>query len=261
MAGYKVLTASLTVLFAVSGASALQVDINIQEITDHGAYEFDYRDNVTSFQEMNVTVENLGSIGCTYRMRAVLEGENFSEIAHSEGYELWPGDTALMTVRHLPLNYTGKVQSDVYLNYCGQEKLIEQVNYSIENRQSTNNTLESETLEANASGARIRTEEVQEGVMIPEETPAGWEVSSSMVEEGVASASYSAPIFDKRRNITYSVVRPDGELVGTTDVNLNPEITVTEMLKDNVWKILLLISLMFNLGLLYTHKVKPLSEK
>ncbi|MFT4867852.1 MAG: hypothetical protein ACI9LV_000462, partial [Candidatus Nanohaloarchaea archaeon] len=257
----KILAFTLILVFAVSGATGLKVDINIEEITDHGAYEFQYRDSVESFQEMNVTVENLGSIGCTYKMRAVLDGENLSEIEHSRGYELWPGDTALMKIRHMPLNYTGEIQSDVYLSYCGQEELIGEANYTVEERQVSNSTVETETVSVDSSGAEVRTAELQNGYMIPEEAPAGWEVASSTVEDGKTRVSYDAPIFDNRRDITYSVVSSDGELVGTAEVNLNPEKSLLEMVEQNIWKILLVMSLLLNLGLVYNQKVKPLSEK
>lgn len=261
MARYKVFAASLALLFMFSTASSLRVDINIEEMTDYGAYDFQYKENVESFQKMNVTVENLGSIGCTYKMRAVLKGENISEVEYSRGYELWPGDTALMTVRHLPLNYSGEVQGDIYVNYCGQEQLIGQANYTIENRQAVNDTVETETVNVDSRGAEIRTEDIQEGYMLPEEVPPGWEASSSKFEEGITEVSYDAPIFDSRQNLTYKVVNSGGELVGETRINLNPEKDITEILGENIWKILFVVSLLLNLGLIYNRKVKPLSEK
>lgn len=215
MAGTKAL-ATFLLLFLISGASAINFDASVEPDANHTAKFMEHRDNVTGLQTANLTVVNTGSVGCTYRLRAVF---NTSEQAYSHEKALWPGGSAFFEVNKY-FRENGSVSTNLYLRYCGKEKQIDNFNFTAHASNENTTQVNSTTTESDNEQVKASLT-VEEGLLIPEETPPYWKVASTEIVNGTADIGLEAPIYDPEEELRFSVYnRTSGEIEGQTTVSL-----------------------------------------
>jgi hypothetical protein len=164
-------------------------------------------------------MENHGSVGCTYRLKADVEYGETEFTRYSPGYALWPGDSQLAELKFLPLDYNGTVETNVSLNYCGQSKHVEYFEFNFTESKTVDSRVEARTLEANNTNAVIEMP-VGNATLIPQEYYPRWRVGSTEVRNGKAFLEYDAPIFRRTDNITYTVLDEEGDVIGETEVSM-----------------------------------------
>lgn len=257
----------LAIVLLLPLGMSLSFQVDVAEVTDHSIKNFDYSEEIEHVQEINGTVENVGSIGCAYRFKAVFEQGNDTFERFSAPTGLWQGAYNDLGLYYAPMNYTGLVDTTVYLDYCGQEEEIESFAFNVTEKTLPGGEVESRTKESNSSGATV---EVSQGeLLIPEEAPSYWKTGSAEVtSEGISNIEYDAPIFTQSNTITYSVVE-NGEIIGRTEVSLEPEPDLLEALKNRQTELLLTLlglSVLGNLLILLkgtglTRKIKSLKQR
>lgn len=239
---------SVTILF-LSMVSGLTFDVNVDALTDSSEYGIEYRNN-TTVQQINTTVLNGGSIGCQFRLKGEFRYANETQTRYSSPHALFPGADELIQLYFIPENYTGTVQTTLYSDYCGQEKQLTQFNFTSPESVISNQTVESKVLTLNSSASSVEIDH-QNGRLVPKDTPAYWKAGSSDIVNGSTVIEYDAPIFTEGRNLTYTVLNADNELVGETEIYLkSPEPTLLDKVYQNIWKLLLGLSVFLNLGLI-----------
>lgn len=234
----------ISALFLSMG-SALQFDVNVDALTDSSEYGVEYRNN-TTVQQVNTTVLNAGSIGCTFRLKGEFEYANRTQTRYSSPYAMFPGAEEMMQLYFVPENYTGQVETTLYTEYCGQSKQIKQFNFTSPESVVSNNTVESTTRSVTNTESSIDIE-AENGRLVPKEAPAYWKTGSAEVVNGTATVEYDAPIFQEGKNLTYTVLDRQNNIVGETEVYLKSEETIWDRLQNNIYKILLAISVAANL--------------
>ncbi len=237
----------LVFVFMISTVSALQFDVGIGALTDSSEYGIEYRDN-TTVQQVNTTVLNGGSIGCQFRLKGEFKYANQTQTRYSSPYAMFPGSEEMMQLYFIPENYTGQVETTLYTQYCDQTKQIKQFNFTSPESVIANNTIESTTRSVNTTSTRINIE-AESGRLVPKEAPAYWKTGSAEVVNGTATVEYDAPIFQEGKNLSYTVIDHRNNIVGETEVYLKAEETLLDRLQNNVYKILLSLSVAFNLAL------------
>jgi hypothetical protein len=259
MAGNKILVLTVLGLFLASGSTALELDIDVAPLTDHRATDIEYRENFSNFQEINASIENVGSIGCQYRLRAQIDRKNTTFTRYSKKKALWPGDSARLELHDYPINYTGVTGAQLQVQYCGQTKNISQFNYTNTENVTTDKTLESRTRELNSERVSIKTG-VEEGLMIPQEIPPYWKTGSATVENSTAEIEYEPTIFKEGEEFRYLVLNQSThEPEGVTTVKLETPQTLWDKLIEKKLQIiltLLFISLTGNMVLIHDKKTE-----
>lgn len=240
------ITFLLLIVFLTSTAVALQFDVEIDALTDSSEYGIDYRNN-TTVQQINTTVLNGGSIGCTFRLKGEFQYANNTQTRYSSPYAMFPGAEEQMQLHFIPENYTGQVDTTLYTEYCGQSKQIKQFNFTSPESVISNNTIESTTRSVTSTESNINLD-VEDGRLVPKEAPAYWKTGSAKVVNGSATVDYEAPIFQVGENLTYTVLDQRNNIVGETEIYLKAEETIFDKLEDNLFKILLGISVLVNFG-------------
>jgi len=234
--------------------TALTFEVDVAESTNHSVKDFEYSEEVKHVQRINGTVENIGSIGCTYRFKAVFEQGNNTFERFSAPAGIWQGDYNDINLYYAPMNYTGLVDTIVYLDYCDQEKEIESFTFNVTENTLPGGEIDSRTVESDDDDAEI---EISEGeLLIPEEAPSYWKTGSAEIVNETATIEYDAPIFLSGETITYSVIK-EGKVIGRTKVELTPEPTLLEELKDRkaeVLALLLGLSALVNMILFLKHR-------
>lgn len=260
MAGLQVksLLIGLTALLLVSSASAVSFKVQVSDITGYNSVGLDHGVE-GSVVNVNTTVRNTGSIGCNYRLSGVFETENGTDQAWSDSKPLFPGASSLLELNHVVYNYSGPVEASIGVSYCGEERDIGNFTFEVNNSEVVNNSVSSSASSVNSSSAVLETE-VEEGVLVPDEVPAGWKASSVKVEDGEAVAEFEPTIFHPEREISYFVVGENGEVEGTTTVSLNRSPGLVERIMDNRFKVLLGFSALINLALIFRLRSSILSR-
>ena len=216
MAKTKALATGFLLFFLISGASAINFDANVEPDANHTAKFMEHTDNVTGLQTANMTVVNTGSVGCSYRLRTVF---NTSEQAYSQKKALWPGASAFFEVNKY-FSQNSSVSTNLYLQYCGKEKQIDNFNFTAQTAEKNTTQVNSTTLESNSEKVKASLP-VEEGLLIPEESPPYWKVPSTEIINGTASIGLEAPIYDSEEELKFSVYnRTSGEIEARTTVSL-----------------------------------------
>jgi hypothetical protein len=217
-------------IFLLGSASGLAFNVQIDALTSASVKDINYKEQVDGVQSINSSVENTGSIGCSYRLKTDYSYKNSSFERYSSAYPLWPGEEDRARIDFLVENYTGAVQGNLSLEYCGQEQKVSNFSFNTSNI-TVEREYSSKTIDSNSSAAKIRIEELDEALLVPVEAPPYWKTASEEVQEGKAVIEYEAPIFDSRENISYAVVQ-NGEVLGETTVELEYEKTLWDRLSD-----------------------------
>lgn len=241
------------VLLMAGSSTAINLDVEVDSITEMDAYFLKYQNSTSGIQNLNLTAENAGSIGCQYRIRSKFKYGNTTEIRFSEPHALQPSETAVASLKFFPQNYTGKVEAEVYSHFCDQEQRVENFSYIQSERVVLEDSVDSKTLRADKDAVKVDFP-VENGTVVPVKTPAYWKSPSADVENGEALIRYDPPIFSSRENLTYAVVNSQGKALGTTKIKLRVEETYVDRLKQRLPRILgilLLLSLIINSKFLF----------
>lgn len=254
----KSLLIGLLTLLLISSASAVSFKVQVSDITGYNSVGLDHgvEDSVVN---VNTTVRNTGSIGCNYRLSGVFETENGTEQAWSSSRPLFPGASSLMELNHVVYNYTGPVEASIGVSYCGEERDIGNFSFEVNSSEVVNNSVSSTVSKVNSSSAVLETE-VEEGVLVPDEVPAGWKVSSARVEGGETVAEFEPTIFHPEREISYFVLGENGKVQGTTAISLESNQGLVDRLMENRFKVLLAFSALINLALVFSLRSSILSR-
>lgn len=237
----------------VSLSLGLTFNVDIAEVTDHTVRDLNYSEEVNTVQEIDATVENTGSIACSYRFKAGFEQGNESFERYSAPSPLWQGAYDDISIHYIPMNYTGMVETNLSVEYCGQERKVDSFKFNVTESTFPGAERESRTVNVNESQATI---ELDSGdLLVPEESPSFWKVSSAEVVNESATLEYEAPIFSASE-LRYTVLE-DGEVTGSVNVKMEEDPTYWE--KAQGYKMeglaaVLLISLLLNLGFLAEKK-------
>lgn len=243
----------LFIILLIPSVSSLSFNIDVEELADHSLKDVEHSANVSQLQEINATVENVGSIGCTYRIKADFQKGNQTLERFSSPQPLWQGEYERLEINYIPTNYKGEIETNLSMTYCGQEKQVDSFNFTVTENTTVNSTLKSRTISSDDERARI---EVEGDRLVPQEEPSYWKTSSTNIVNGTAEIEYDAPIFDQREEITYTVLE-DGEIKGSTTVNLEPEPTLKEKILDRKLEItaaVLAISILGNILLILKQR-------
>lgn len=235
----------ISTLFLASTVSGLQFNVKVDALTESSEYGVEYREN-TTVQQVNTTVLNSGSIGCQFRLKGEFQYGNNTKTRYSGPHALFPGAVSMMQLYFVPENYTGQVQTTLYSEYCGQEKQIKEFNFTSPESVVPNNSIESTTLSVNRTGSQVKAGS-ESGRLVPQEAPPYWKTGSAELVNGTATIEYDAPIFSKGKNLTYTVLDKHGNVVGETEIHLKTKETMLDRLENNLFKILLGVSVAVNL--------------
>ena len=210
-------------------ASGLSFNVQIDSITSAAVKDVNFlREN--QYKSINASVENTGSIGCQYRLKADYRYRNGSFERFSSEYPLWPGEESRTQIDLVVQNYTGEVEGNLSLSYCGQEKEVTDFSFNASNV-TLDNEYNSKTVEVNSTAAEIKMKDMEEGSLVPVEAPPYWKTASEEINGGRAVVRYDAPIFTSRENISYAVIQ-DGEVLGQTEVSLKARKTLWDRLSS-----------------------------
>ena len=248
----------LALLVFLPLASGLTFQVDVEEITDYTVKDLEYSDSIGVNQNINATVENTGSIGCSYRFKAQFQQGNDSFTRYSSAEPLWQGAYSRLQINYIPMNYTGLVDTNLSVEYCGQEKQVDSFDFNVTENTLPGAEIDSRTVRVSNSSAEV---EIGSGdKLVPEETPSYWKASSAEIVNNSARIEYEAPIFSSEA-LKYTVLE-DGEIAGSVNVKLEEQPTRWEKLQN--YKLegltgLLILSALLNLGL-YAEK-KGLREK
>ena len=90
----KLVLLTIASLILVTGAYSLTFDVGVDDVADYSVKDLDFDNETGSVHEVNGTLENVGSIGCTYRFKAEYsyDGESFERF--SGPHPLWQGDNS-----------------------------------------------------------------------------------------------------------------------------------------------------------------------
>ena len=245
----------LAFLILLTGLTAgLSLTVDLTEVTDHRLRDIQYSEEISTVQNINTSIENIGSIGCTYRLKAEFQEGNETIERFSSPEPLWQGANTRAEILYIPMNYTGMIDTNLSITYCGQEKPVENFSFNVTEKTLPQQEMDSRTVEASERSAKVELEEGE--LLVPEEEPSYWKTSTSEIINGTATVEYDAPIFDSSETITYSVVE-DNEVIGRTEVQLEAEPTLMEELKNRKAEILgmlLGLSVLFNVLLYLRHR-------
>jgi hypothetical protein len=236
------------ILFSFT-AAGIEFKVDITEEPNSATYNIQYKENVSKYQQINLSSENTGSVGCNFDAEAAFRYGNKTETAYSQRKPIWSGGTEFFNIKYMPINYTGPLDTKLYVEYCDIRNNIANFTYTVDQKIVPEGKVETTTIKADDRKADVKTK-VKEGFMTPKEYPAGWEVSSADIKKGKATLDYEPTIFDKRKNITYTVFSSNGEPLGETKVSLKAANPLSKRLADNLWKIAAVALFLLNLLLL-----------
>lgn len=236
-------------ILSIGLTSGLAFDVDVEEVTDHSVKDLNYREDIGVNQQITGTVSNIGSIGCTFRFKAVFEQGNETYERYSAPHSLWSGAYSEIELNYIPMNYTGLVDTTLYVDYCDMEKKVEDFEFNVTEKTISGAEIDSRTFEVDESQASV---EISSGdLLVPEESPSYWKLGSAEIVNGSATIDYEAPIFTEGEKLRYTVLE-NGEIAGTTVVSLEAEPTYLEKAwsyRFEVSATLLIISFLGNIVL------------
>lgn len=240
----------LLVLVFVSTAAAFELSVVVDPLKNVSVKGLEY-DNSSQVQDVVLNLDNTGSVGCTYRVKAVSEYNNTFYEHYSKEYPIWPGSNSDVDMSFALANKSGQVNTSLFISYCDGEQFLESFNWTSE-PVGTINEVNSETLSASETSVKAEFSR-ENGSLVPVETPPYWKVSSAKIENSTAELTYNPSIF-KETNLTYAVTNEEGSIIGKTEVSLkDPEPSLKQKILDNKWFLfaaLFALSLIGNLLLL-----------
>jgi hypothetical protein len=211
----------------LSGAAAMEFGVNVDTKVDQANFNLEQFNN-SDTTEFKLTVENVGSVGCQYR----LAGNFYSDrvkMFYSGDRPMFPGTAQDISLTYTRENYTGNVTGELYLEYCNRREHLENRTFTVDN-DPVENEISSEVLEVNRTGASVEINRTN-GTLIPVEQPPLWRIGSTEIEDGEASVEYNPPIYREGENLSF-IVNDEGENIGYTQVKLEKEETLMDRLAE-----------------------------
>ena len=248
-----------TVLLLSFSVSALDFNVDVAEIVSSSEYDLSYLNETDTVQTVSMNIENRGSIGCEYRLRGEFEYDDETFVRYSSPHQLWQGAYTDAEINFIPMNYTGEVEASVYNEFCDEEKHVEDFTFNVTENTVSNESVESETVSVTETDSNISINDVESGLLVPEEEPSFWKTSSASINNSEATLHYDAPIFRHGENITYTVLNSESKVVGSTEVWLNTEETFMDKVRDNFEYLIILVLVLGIVGLLLERR--KLTEK
>ena len=260
MARFEKQAATLILALAlVPVVTGLDFQIGINSEADVSTVNPQYDNSTQGVHNYNVSVENPASIGCSYHLIGRFEYKNRTEVVRSQSYGLWSGSTETARLQFVPLNYTGEVDADIDVGYCSHQKNVTSYRFNVTEETVAESRFESETLEADENSAEISIK-VENGRLVPIDTPGYWNVASAEIVNGTSSLSYDAPLYQPR-DIEYAVIDEGGEIIGRTTVNTtSPEKTWRDKLRQNPWTVFALLLALSLVGNVYLLRKRLIPE-
>lgn len=267
MDGYKIPILVLISILAITTSTGIGVEINLDSLAKQGVKDINYPENFSDTFHLNASVNNPGSVACQYQLRADTNQTDDKVInSYSNKETIYPGQTARLKLYQIPLNYSGKIQGDLTVEYCGKKEKVE--NFTTESLNQTELQIQNKTHEprektVNKTITTIETgKKIENTILIPYDTPGYWKVQPAKVENKSAVLKYEAPVFEKWRNITYIAVNQETqEPIAKVKTDLNENPTLKEKITRNKYQTLLAISIILNLATItYIHRRKARSK-
>lgn len=252
MAGIQKKVPILILLLLTSSATALELDISLDAESKADVSDTKFSSNFTDVFEANASVYNSGSFECRYRLRADINETNSNETyeAYSRSASLWPGEFERLNVYYSPKNYTGEIEGNLYIEFCGREELVKEFNASSTEPTTANNTLSLKEKEVNQSSARFNLNK-SKTLLIPREKPDFWKVGYAEVENSTGILDYEMPFENFERNITYLAVnKTSKEPLGLVESDLQVDETLRSKLIQNKYLVGMAASMLLNLLLI-----------
>ncbi len=231
-------------------AGALAFNVGVAPDIDHAVHNLSHQDETGSLQTVTATVENAGSVGCTYRMDATVRQDGDTATRSSAPRPLFPGAAADVSLPFIAYNTTGPVDVTVNLTYCERTVTLDTFTYEMTGRVLNASTMESTTETVSTEAATVSLP-VDDALLVPRDAPPLWHPAPASVVNGTATVRYDPPLFNDARTLQYSVVnRTSGALIAETSIALQAEETWQDRLLAMKWQLLLALSLLANLALL-----------
>ncbi|MBC5793077.1 MAG: hypothetical protein H8Z69_03495 [Nanohaloarchaea archaeon] len=241
----KTLIITSAFLILLGGVSALTFDVSVDTKTEVSTHNTNV--NSSFPPSASTTVTNTGSLGCSYRMKGYYSFSNRTEESFSNEKALWPGTTTDLELRMMPTNYTGEINGNLSIMYCGKEKNIDNFSVQIDERVLPENETKVVAEQVTNTSAKLEMDR-EEGIMVPVDSPAKWKPGPSRIVNGTAEIEYEAPIFREGTNLTYAVYS-DGE-TDYYQVSLWKKETVLDRFTKSQLGIGLAVSVLLNLILI-----------
>lgn len=238
---------TLATLIIIPAASSLSLNVDVASHANHSVRDVQFKQEIQDFQEFNVSVENIGSIACEYRLKADFSTGNRSVERYSNAVGLWQGEYAKLNIGYVPLNYTGPIETDLSLNYCGLTRNVGEYRFNVTQEIIANDSIKSRTIRALEDQALIQINQGKK--LVPIEEPSYWRTGPAEITNKTAELEYKSTIFDKTETIKYAVIE-DRKVIGSTKVELDSNPTLVQRINDRklqIISVLLIISVLINI--------------
>ncbi|MFB6180618.1 MAG: hypothetical protein ABEJ93_01955 [Candidatus Nanohalobium sp.] len=220
MDGYKALIPLLLILITGT-ATSVSFEASISPEANITVRETSFIQNSSGLQTVNLSVINTGSVGCSFQLETVF---NNSETAYSREKPVWPGESTFLESNHL-FKESGSYKGVAKLDYCGEKLKLSKFNFTTEKANFSAPEVNSTTLTASENRVNFT---VEEGLLVPVETPYFWKVSSAETVNGTASVGLKPSIFDRDEEIRFAVLNQStGSVKAFTNVSMRSEVEET----------------------------------
>ncbi len=243
----------LIVFLAFTGlSSALVFKLSVDQDLKYSAKDLNYAENVEKLQNINLSIQNTGSVGCVFRLRSTLNTSEGGERYYSEPYSMWPGQEARLKIYQIP-EEKGVETTNISLKTCRGWEKLQTINYTVKNTSERQNLsrINFERKRADEGSIKIQTT-VKNALAVPEEAPPYWKVHSTRIQNKSANLAYTPEIYRPEENITYRIFnQSSGKTLGVMDVPVSPKKTFLESITVKQVSYLLILSIIVNFALIY----------
>lgn len=219
---------AISFLVLISFAQSLDLNVQISDTADYRVGDFgsDKNKNLISF---DFSVENTGSLSCKYQAVTTINDSRGQKEVWSTSKPLMPGESTRLEVNNAIPNTTGDVKAQVAITFCEKEKVLETQQFNFNSSISEYNEIESLTMDASNREAGI-TLDIDNGLLVPVNSPGMWRLSSHRVENGEVKIRYRPEVYSEETH-NYYVVQ-NGEVVGVTEIDLSERPKLGEKIRN-----------------------------
>lgn len=246
----------LIAILAFTGlSSSLVFKLSVDQDLKYSTQDLNYAENVEKLQNINVSVQNTGSVGCVFRLRSTLNSSNGQERYYSRPHSMWPGQEARLEIYQMPVE-KGLKTAKLSLKTCRGWEKLETLNYTVENASEQENLSEIgfDRKKATEGSITLKTD-VKNALAVPGEAPPYWKVPATRIQNKTAELTYTPEIYRPEENISYRIINTSsGNLLGTMDVPVEPKNTLLGSITVKRLSYVLLVSLLANLAFAYRSK-------
>ena len=258
----KIQVLLITILAFTGLSSSLVFKLSVDQELKYSTQDLNYAENVEKIQNINISVQNTGSVGCVFRLRSTLNSSNGQERYYSRPHSMWPGQEARLKIYQIPRK-TGLETTNISLKTCEGWQKLETLNYTVENTLDQQNLseIDFERKKAQKGSITIKTN-VKNALAVPEEAPPYWKVPPTQIQNKSAELTYTPEIYRPEENISYRIINTSsGKLLGTIDVPVEPKKTLIQSITVMHLSYVLLVSLLINFAFIYRRREGILSSR